>query len=157
LFRSAGSALFGLFVKIIDGRLQFLVRLTEEIGCFDTVELGPSVFLETTEQKRGAHNTLNAVEMKFREMLEQGIGILADVMLSEEGGRFYYEENRNVIIYLSDNDPFEAPQDYFWQDYGQLNRMVKYNNVLNIQLRNLISLIQLDMRCDMRMKGIYEQ
>uniref|UniRef100_A0A7C9NAI4 Uncharacterized protein n=1 Tax=Muribaculaceae bacterium Z82 TaxID=2304548 RepID=A0A7C9NAI4_9BACT len=39
--------------------------------------------------------------------------------------------------------PKELPRGCFWVDYAILNRLVQFNNVLNIQLRNLLSLIDL--------------
>ena len=66
---------------------------------------------------------------------------MIDVILSEEGGRFYHEENRNVIFEASEDELLELPEGYFWVDFATLNHMVTINNCLNIQLRNLLSLI----------------
>ncbi|UTY40839.1 NDP-hexose 2,3-dehydratase family protein [Allocoprobacillus halotolerans] len=64
-----------------------------------------------------------------------------DVLLSEEGGRFYHEQNRNIIIDIEED--FKIPKNYFWVDYATLNQMIQFNNVCNIQLRNLISLLEI--------------
>jgi len=66
---------------------------------------------------------------------------MTDVMLSEEGGRFYHEENRNLILEVDKN---EVPKDvagYHWCDFATLNYLTQVNNCLNIQLRNLLSLL----------------
>ncbi|HGM3425452.1 TPA: NDP-hexose 2,3-dehydratase family protein [Clostridioides difficile] len=34
------------------------------------------------------------------------------------------------------------PEGYLWIDYKSLNTMVQFNNCLNIQLRNLLSLLE---------------
>lgn len=69
--------------------------------------------------------------------------VLHDVLLSEEGGRFYHEQNRNVIIEINKEDVIANEQDgYFWVDYKTLNTLVQVNNCLNIQLRNLLSLLE---------------
>jgi oxidase EvaA len=44
---------------------------------------------------------------------------------------------------VPENALAELPQDYFWTDYFTLNYLVQVNNCLNIQLRNLLSLIML--------------
>ena len=68
---------------------------------------------------------------------------MSDVLLSEEGGRFYHEQNRNVIIEINKEDVIANEQDgYFWVDYKTLNTLVQVNNCLNIQLRNLLSLLE---------------
>ena len=67
---------------------------------------------------------------------------LYDVILSEEGGRFYQEQNRNVILELSPEEFRSPPPGYFWADYRLLNLLTQVNNCLNIQLRNLLSLLE---------------
>ena len=75
--------------------------------------------------------------------MEMKTGILNDVILSEEGGRFYHEQNRNVIIDFSDVELPQIPEEYMWVDFGTLNYLVQVNNCLNIQLRNLLSIIKM--------------
>lgn len=137
LFKANGKSVLGLFVCDDGGILKFLVKIRPEVGCFDKVEIGPTVQLEP-----GAEYT-DDVERCFSEMMNNGTNIIADTILSEEGGRFYQEENRNIII-LVDKDTFsELPNGYVWSDYGTLNILTQVNNCLNIQLRNLLSLIEL--------------
>ena len=138
LIAAAGKALFGLFCCDEDGVLKFLVRIRPEIGSFDSAEIGPSVQLE-------AHSSASdAVEKLFmRKLSGGGADVLTDVILSEEGGRFYQEENRNAIIHIERGELPELPPDYIWSDYGTLNMLTQVNNCLNIQLRNLISLLEI--------------
>ncbi|GHU64204.1 dNDP-4-keto-6-deoxy-glucose-2,3- dehydratase [Clostridia bacterium] len=139
MFRSKGKALFGLLCMNRNGTIRFLVQLMSEIGNFDTIELGPSIFRESIDVENPPGDSVTEV---FFTSLNRGNGIVHDVILSEEGGRFYQEENRNVIIMIQEE--IEAiPKDYFWLDYGEINRLLQINNLVNIQLRNLISLIRL--------------
>ncbi len=139
LFSAIGMATFGLITKKIDGVRKFLVRIKPEIGSFDRVELGPTIQWEPTHY---LYND-NEVEKVFRRAAEMKKGILCDVILSEEGGRFYHEQNRNMIIEVEDNILANLPKDFFWTDYCALNYLIQVNNCLNIQLRNLLSLIKL--------------
>lgn len=66
-----------------------------------------------------------------------------DVILSEEGGRFHHEQNRNVILDLPQQLITDLPDGYFWVDFATLNYIIQINNTCNIQLRNLLSLIKL--------------
>ena len=68
---------------------------------------------------------------------------MKDVILSEEGGRFYHEQNRNVILEVRGEELPDLPEDYYWVDYRTLNTMIRFNNVMNIQLRNLLSILDL--------------
>ena len=140
LFMANGDALFGLFTTRIDGVIHFMVRLHPEPGCFDVVELGPTVQLECCDIQEKSDDPV--VEL-FKLKLSNNDGVLYDVMLSEEGGRFYHEQNRNTIISIDMDELPLFPPDCFWQDFGQLNRMIQFNNVANIQLRNLLAIMEI--------------
>ncbi len=138
LFKAAGTAVFGLITKVCRGKRLYLVRVTSEIGTFDHAEVGPAVHRESSADAQE-----NAVEKLFRERLEQGVGVVADVLLSEEGGRFFHEQNRNVILSVGEDELTEVPDDYLWMDLGTLLLLVQTGGCLNIQLRTLLSLIDL--------------
>lgn len=138
LFKAEGFATFGLFTKVIDGTRKFLVKCKPEIGCFDGIELGPTIQIESTENK-----SQDSIMEKFFYLYNKKEGILNDVILSEEGGRFYHEQNYNIIIDLEENDLEYIPAGYFWLDIKTLNHLVQINNCLNIQLRNLLSILDL--------------
>lgn len=139
LFKAIGMATFGLITKEVDGVLKFLIKIKPEIGSFDKVEIGPSI------QWEPSHYLYNDdyVEKVFRKRVENKCGIVCNVILSEEGGRFYHEENRNIIIQIEADELCEIPDEYMWTDYSTLNYMIQINNCLNIQLRNLLSLIKI--------------
>ncbi len=137
LFAATGKALFGLFVCDDDGIMKFLVKIRPEAGCFDKAEIGPTVQRECVTDREP-----DEVEKYFLEKVETGEDIIADRILSEEGGRFYQEENRNLLIYVRQNELKTMPPGYVWSDYGTLNMLTQVNNCLNIQLRNLLSLLE---------------
>jgi len=139
LFKAMGIATFGLIIKKTDQGMQYLVSLKPEIGSFDYLEIGPSVQWESTHL---AEND-DEVGSLFREKMDDANSIKTSVMLSEEGGRFYHEQNKNVIIEVSENTLVDLPQNYFWTSYSTLNYLIQVNNCLNIQLRNLLSLIKI--------------
>ena len=138
LFAATGIATFGLICCDDDGILKFLVKVRPEIGCFDGAELGPTIQKEATDSV--PEDNVNRL---FWQKLRDKEGILVDVLLSEEGGRFYQEQNRNVIISIEKGELEELPPGYVWSDYGTLNILTQINNCLNIQLRNLLSILQL--------------
>lgn len=137
LFEATGIATFGLFTCVDNGIRKFLVQAKPEIGCFDKIELAPSVQREYICAEK-----MNAVDNLFDQLVQDKKGIKFDTVLSEEGGRFYHEENRNVIVEIDKNDLSELPDGYFWTTYRVLNRLVQVNNCLDIQLRNLLSVME---------------
>lgn len=139
LFEATGKAVFGLVAADVDGKRRFLVHAKHEAGCFDGIELAPTVQLEASIPPE----EYSELDRRFFSLYEHGAKVLNDVILSEEGGRFYHEENRNIVLLVCPQDIGELPTGYFWADYNLLNRMVQYNNVLNIQLRNLLSILEM--------------
>lgn len=138
LFEAVGIATFGLICCNVDGVLKFVVKVKPEVGCFDCVELGPTI-----QQEAGEHDSAqDVISQLFWDKVEHDQGVMFDHLLSEEGGRFYHEQNRNILLRIDVDDLPELPDSYFLLDYRTLNRLVQINNVLNIQLRNLLSLLE---------------
>ena len=139
LFEAMGQSTFGLIYCIEDNIQQFLIHAKSEVGCFDRIEIGPSVQLEPVDNPKSS-----LVDILFTYNLEHGKGIEFSGLFYEEGGRFYQEQNRNVIMRIDKNDlPNPLPEEYFWADFQTLNILIQFNNCLNIQLRNLLSILDI--------------
>ncbi len=136
LFEAVGIATFGLICCNIDNVLRFVVKSKREIGNFDGPELGPTVQMEAGEQ------LTNEMEHFFFSCYKRRHGVQHDVLLSEEGGRFFHEQNRNIIITVPPKELPPLPKGYFLVDYKTLCGLAQINNTLNIQLRNLMSLLE---------------
>ena len=139
LFEANQISTFGLITFNDNGIKKFIVKATPEIGCFDQIELGPTVMLDNATNKRN----LNSIENLFNTKLIKKNGIIFNGLLSEEGGRFYHEQNNNVIIEIDKSEIPDLEKDYFCLSFSELNGLVQINNILNIQLRNLISLLKI--------------
>lgn len=139
LFEATGQSIFGLIYCIDDNTQKFLVQTKSEVGCFDKIEIGPSVQLEPIDSMNS-----NPVDSLFSYNLMHNKGVEFSGLFSEEGGRFYQEQNRNVIMKIEKKDlPDSLPEGYFWADFQTLNILIQFNNCLNIQLRNLLSILSI--------------
>ena len=136
LFEANGIATYGLALCEENGILKILVKAKPEIGCFDVLELGPTVQCEATGME-----AQNEIDRFFLTRMKNGKGIVFDHLLSEEGGRFYHEQNRNVLLRVNSAEIPALPEGYFLIDLRTLNELVQVNNTMNIQLRNLLSLL----------------
>lgn len=145
LMAATGSATLGLLCCDDGGVLKFLVKPRAEIGCLDAIELGPTIQQEAHAEALAANGKVeeDAVTRLFYRKLHAQEGVLADIMLSEEGGRFYQEQNRNIIIQVDRAELGDLPKGYVLSDYGTLNLLTQINNCVNIQLRNLLSLLEI--------------
>lgn len=137
LFMAEGMATFALLTCVEDGIRKFLVRAYPEIGCFDKIEIGPTMQKEVNQKVPE-----NKLEELILKKCTDTKDVLYDAILSEEGGRFYHEQNKNLIIDVSKEEVGTLPSGYFWLSYSTLNIMNQSNNTLNIQLRNLLSLLE---------------
>lgn len=138
LFEAVSSSTFGLICCDIDGIRNFLVQAVAEPGSFDRIELGPSIQLDVAVSYK--NKKYNHIE---RLLDSPDVEVLCDVLLSEEGGRFYHEQNRNVLLKVTREQIGKLPEGYFLLDYKTLNYLYQINNCLNIQLRNLLSLLRI--------------
>lgn len=139
MVRSAQVGLMGFVVKKIDGIYHFLVQSKLESGNFDVVELAPTVQCLTGNYRKGKNEysipyldqILNASDDKIWYKSYQ----------SEEGGRFFQEQNLNIIVEVGDEFPIEVEENYCWMTLNQMLSFVTYNNYLNIAARSLLSAI----------------
>lgn len=137
LLEAIGESTFGLMYCVENNTMKFLIKAKSEVGCFDKIEVGPSVQLGPNEF------STNKVDRLFLEKLNKNDGVEFQGLFSEEGGRFYHEQNRNVILRIEKDELEELPEGYFWADFQTVNILIQFNNCLNIQLRNLFSILDL--------------
>lgn len=124
-------------VKEINGVLHFLVQAKVESGNFDILEMAPTVQCITGSYKN--ESSLQNLPYLSDVLGAKQDAIIYDTLQSEEGGRFYREQNRNVILLADASFPEETPENYIWMTLNQLKTFNKFNNYLNIQARSLIS------------------
>ncbi len=134
----AQKGLCAFICKEINNILHFIVQGKMECGNHDIIELAPTVQTLTGDYRKTPKNSLPFLECVLNTSKEN---IFYDTMQSEEGGRFYKEQNRNMIVYAGDEVSQELPNNYIWMTIEQLNTFMKFNNYLNIQARSLLAAI----------------
>ena len=139
ILRPSCSGYCIFIVKKINNVMHFLSQIKFECGNLDFFEIGPSV--------QCLQSNLKDLDNFFIEIIydiqnESLYKIHHDSFQSEEGGRFLNDSNRNIIVELiSDNQNYND-DNFLWLTLCQLKGMLKFSNVVNIQARNLISLIK---------------
>ena len=139
LVEPAQQGLCAFIAKEINGRYHFLVQAKLESGNFDILELAPTVqCLTGSYESEKSLGSLPFLSYVLNAKPEQ---MIFDTLQSEEGGRFYQEQNRSMLITVDEDFPMEVPHNYIWITLNQLKTFIKFNNYLNIQARSLISAI----------------
>lgn len=142
LVKSAQEGIIAFIIKKINGVYHFLVQAKLESGNFDIIELAPTVQCLTGNYRKGMSDyepdflayVLNAEKDQSK--------VRYSSFQSEEGGRFYQEQNKNIIIEAGDEFETALPENYTWMTLNQIKTFIKFNNYLNIQARSLISAVK---------------
>ena len=143
MIKPAQEGLIGFIIKKINGIYHFLVQAKVEIGCFDVLEIAPTVQCLTGNYRENQ----NEYSVPFIECFlnPNSFRVIHRSLQSEEGGRFFQEQNLNMIIEASDDFPLEVPENYCWMTLPQLLLFMKFNNYLNIATRNLLALLPINL------------
>lgn len=132
------DGLCAFIVRKINGVYHFLVQAKLECGNFDVMELAPTVQCLTGNAKEAS------VKPKFYDYV-MNVGkhqVLIDTLQSEEGGRFFHEQNRNILVEAGDDFSLRVPENYTWMTLNQMYEFLRFNNYLNIQARSIISALK---------------
>lgn len=121
----------------IDGVLHVLMRAAVEPGFLDVVELGPTVqcspatYADLPPERRPRF---------YDYVCGAKDNIRYDVLLSEEGGRFYHAECRYMVVDCGDlPEALEPHPDFRWMTFRQLLTWVQHRNCVNVQARSLLA------------------
>ncbi len=137
IIRPLEIGIVAFIVKKINGTYHFLVQAKLEPGNFDIFEFGPTVQCSPGLYK----NSLTELPYLKYVLGARQEQIRYRSVQSEEGGRFYHEQNQHLIIEADEGFEISTPNEYRWMSFNQLLYYIQFSNSLNIQARSLISLI----------------
>lgn len=127
----------GIIAKKINGILHFCLQAKEEPGNINSVQLAPTV-QATFSNYSQAHGGKVPLFVDFfldphRER------ILFARLQTEDGGRFFYKSNRNMIILAQEPELKELPDDFIWLTLRQIGNLIKRDNLINSCTRSVLS------------------
>jgi len=139
MVKPAQEGICAFICKKINGKIHFIVQTKLEAGNFDILELAPTVQCLTGNYRHTGKNKLPFLDYVLNVSKNK---IIYDTLQSEEGGRFYKEQNRNLLILSEDSEwDQDLPENFVWMSLSQLHTFIKFNNYLNIQSRSLLAAI----------------
>ncbi|HAC63200.1 MAG TPA: hypothetical protein DCF68_06575 [Cyanothece sp. UBA12306] len=127
LLCTSNRGLLALLMRQVNSKPEFLISCQSEFGISGEKVLLPSYVIYPGENKQN-HTTFY-----------KGGQVLYEVIQSEEGGRFYLNENIYQIILVDTS--FECNDEQFWVSVDIFKGLLKTSNKVSIQLRCLASLI----------------
>lgn len=141
LVESAQEGIIAFITKKINGVYHFLVQAKLEAGNHDILEMAPTVQCLTGNYRGAKQSYLPAYLNFILEHVKNKKNLRYCTHQSEEGGRFYREQNQNIIIEAEEDFDTEVPNNFIWMTLNQMKVFIKFNNYLNIQSRSLLSSI----------------
>lgn len=136
LLKDLNLGLLGFITKKINGILHFLIQAKVEPGNMDIIELSPTISCSNVKY---LENNKSSKPIFFEYFINnKKRKILFDTIQSEEGGRFYHVQNRNMIIELNEKEDLELPENYIWMTLNQMMDFMKYS-MFNVEARSLVS------------------
>jgi len=142
LIQDEALGMMGFITKKINGFMHVLVQARIEAGSRKGVELSPTVSCTNYHYKWDKWGEKYAFFKYF--INPDPASIVYDSIQSEEGGRFYKFQNRNMIVSLNDIDESDVPDNYMWMTLSQIEGF-QNRGLCTIDTRTLLS--SLSLRC----------
>jgi oxidase EvaA len=129
--------ILGILVKRINGVLHFCLQAKEEPGNINSVQLSPTVQATYSNYTKAHGGDLPPFVRRFFDPPRQGV--LFAKLQSEDGGRFLFKSNRNMVVQLDDNELEELPSEFIWLTLRQIARLIRRDNLIHACTRSILS------------------
>lgn len=117
-----------------DQTLEILVQAKFEPGVADDLEIGPAVQCFPNDYSK------DQLPFLTEQIIDGKLGtVVLDTMQSEEGGRFFREQNRNLFTLVTEDSIPDLPETHRWIPFHHLKFMMNHTRVLNVELRCLLA------------------
>jgi len=129
--------ILGILAKKFDGVLHFLMQAKMEPGNIGFVQLGPTV-QATRSNYTLVHKGSTPPYLEYF-LNKSSSTIRVDSLQSEQGARFLFKRNRNIIIETTCE--VKVLDDYCWLTLGQIHKLMEKDNTVNMDARSVLSCI----------------
>ena len=127
----------GFLLKKFNQTNHYLLQLVLEPG-FESPKFTSTVAIKNLDKKKDKTNSV-----KYFEFFIKKRNIMLDIINSDEGGRFYRNEARNIVVLLNKNRTLRLFNNYIWASHNQVVEMIN-KNLLAIEARNLFACFNID-------------
>ncbi|QSB16027.1 NDP-hexose 2,3-dehydratase family protein [Natronosporangium hydrolyticum] len=138
MIRPKDTGVIAFLASRIDGILHVLARCQVQPGCLDVAEVGPTVRCTPANWE---HLPTGPPAFLKEVLGADPAQIRYDVLLSEEGGRFYRAVNRYVIVEVDAARTPEHPE-FRWLALHQLADLLRHSHYVNVEARSLVACLR---------------
>ena len=127
----------GIICQEIGGVMHFLMQAKIEPGNVNKIQLSPTIQATKSNftQKHGGKTPPYLEYFLDAAKYE----IVVDQIQSEQSSRFYKKRNRNIIIRVDEEIP--VLPSHKWMTLGQIKRLMRQDNLVNMDTRTVLSCI----------------
>ena len=133
----AEIGILGVLAKKINGVLHFCLQAKEEPGNINSVQLSPTVQATFSNYTR-VHGGVSPPLLDYFLGSTGGRVIYAKLQ-TEDGGRFLYKSNRNMVVQLPDDAPADLPEGFIWLTIRQIARLLGRDNLIHACTRSILA------------------
>ncbi len=129
--------ILGILAAQIDGILHFCLQAKEEPGNIHSVQLSPTVQATYSNYRRSHGGKSPPFVDLFLNAAPRDI--LYSRLQTEDGGRFLYKSNRNMIVRCDPDNLPGLDEHSIWLTLRQIVTLLKQDNTINACTRSILS------------------
>lgn len=129
--------ILGILARRIGGVMHFCLQAKEEPGNIDSVQLSPTVQATFSNYSR-AHRGGEPPLLRFFAA-PRPESIIYSRLQTEDGSRFLYKSNRNMIVLAEDDALLDLPDHFIWLTLRQIAALLHRDNLVNACARSVLS------------------
>jgi len=129
--------ILGLLAKKINGVLHFCLNAKEEPGNINLMQLAPTVqatYSNYTQVHGG--NPPHFIDLFLDPPKDR---VLFSRLQTQDGGRFLFKSNKNMIVMMGEDEPDDLPEGFVWLTLRQISDLMKRDNLVNFCARSVLS------------------
>jgi oxidase EvaA len=129
--------ILGILTQRIGGVLHFCLQAKEEPGNLGAVQLSPTVQATYSNYSRAHGGALPPFVELFLDPPRERL--LFARLQSEDGGRFLFKANRNMIVMAAETDAIDLPEGFIWLTLRQIALLLCQDNLLHATTRSVLT------------------
>ncbi|MDA8084646.1 MAG: NDP-hexose 2,3-dehydratase family protein [Nitrospiraceae bacterium] len=129
--------ILGILAARFSGVIHFCLQAKVEPGNINSMQLAPTVQATYSNYSQVHGGTLPLYIDRFLDPRPQRI--LFSKLQSEDGGRFLFKSNKNMVISVDPDEMGELPDNFIWLTLRQINSLMRRDNLINSCTRSVLS------------------
>ncbi|GAM09068.1 NDP-hexose 2,3-dehydratase [Geobacter sp. OR-1] len=133
--------ILGILAKMIGGVMHFCLQAKEEPGNINSVQISPTV--QATFSNYTCVHGGTAPQFIEYFLSPKPESLIFGKLQTEDGGRFLYKSNRNMVVRVGDSELTHLPDGFIWMTLRQIVRLMKQDNLVHATTRSVLSALLL--------------